>query len=381
MFPVSDSLLFFLLSVSFQSVLGSIWLDECNRTVGLQDGRVLDSQLSASSFYENFYIGSGKTVHTKPQYSRLYNTRAWCASGGRNHYIQVDLPQTLILTGIATQGFSGVNDYFVKTFRVVYSRDGAKWHRIKRVFTANSDSQKVVKNTFPVPISAQHVRVYPIRFNYNICLRMELYGCSNLTVAENSSVAVSTTPTSIAPTKPEKQNSSNSGEILSTSSPPDSLQTTATAPNVVLTQNKTVVRIPAHAPRNVSVTTGPSLPGSVPSEKTVGVAAKGGYGGGKVSRRERTLDPVMIGSLVTASFVLIVVVPFLMCLVFLRHQRQRRCFSSYAVGSYVAYGEPLASCKHSSDKDSDSVQEIDEINAIKEKFNTDEINLLSPHAV
>lgn len=102
----------------------------------------------------------------------------------------------------------------------------------------------------------------------------------------------------------------------------DSLQTTATAPNIDLTQNRTVVRIPAHASRNVTVTTGPSLSGSVPSEKTVGVAAKGGYGGGKVSRRERTLDPVMIGSLVTASFVLIVM--FLICLVFLRHQRQRR---------------------------------------------------------
>ena len=103
-----------------------------------------------------------------------------------------------------------------------------------------------------------------------------------------------------------------------------SLQTTATTPNIDLTQNRTVVRIPAHASRNVSVKTGPSLSRSVPSEKTVGVAAKGADGGGKVSRRERTLDPVMVGSLVTASFVLIVVVPFLMCLVFLRHQRQRR---------------------------------------------------------
>ena len=50
---------------------------------------------------------------------------------------------------------------------------------LPQVFTANSESQKVVKNTFPVPISARHVRVYPMRFNYNICLRMELYGCSN----------------------------------------------------------------------------------------------------------------------------------------------------------------------------------------------------------
>ena len=121
-------------------LVAALFFTECNRTVGLQDGRVLDSQLSASSFYENLYIGSGKTVHTKPQYSRLYNTRAWCASGGRNHYIQVDLTQTLILTGIATQGFSGVNDYFVKTFRVVYSRDGAKWHRIKRVSCARANS-------------------------------------------------------------------------------------------------------------------------------------------------------------------------------------------------------------------------------------------------
>ena len=56
----------------------------------------------------------------------------------------------------------------------------------------------------------------------------------------------------------------------------------------------------------------------------MGVATKGPNGGGKVSHRERTLDPVMVGSLVTASFVLIVVVPFLMCLVFLRRQRQRR---------------------------------------------------------
>lgn len=158
-----------------------MFFTECNRTVGLQDGRVLDSQLSASSFYENFYIGSGKTVHTKPQYSRLYNTRAWCASGGRNHYIQVDLTQTLILTGIATQGFSGVNDYFVKTFRVVYSRDGAKWHRIKRVSCARANFLFFI--LFPLFHFAQRQRknVYSISNNYCnlsieiLCNVLEIY--------------------------------------------------------------------------------------------------------------------------------------------------------------------------------------------------------------
>ena len=44
-------------------------------------------------------------------------------------------------------------------------------------------------------------------------------------VAENSSVAVSTTPTSIAPTKLEKPNTTNSSELLSTSSPPGNMFT------------------------------------------------------------------------------------------------------------------------------------------------------------
>ena len=35
-----------------------------------------------------------------------------------------------------------------------------------------------------------------------------------------------------------------------------------------------------------------------------------------------------------------------------------RCFSSYEVGSYVTYGVPLISGKHSSDEDNDSIQEM-----------------------
>ena len=50
--------------------------------------------------------------------------------------------------------------------------------------------------------------------------------------------------------------------------------------------------------------------------------------------------------------------PFLSFLTQMYMFRAFRCFSSYAVGSYVAYGEPLASSKHSSDKDNDSVQEM-----------------------
>ena len=83
-----------------------------------------DSQLSSPSYYENFYIG-GRTVHTKPQYARLNNDFAWCAR--RGFYIQVDLIKNTTITGIATQGFSGVNDYYVSKYRVVHSIDGLHW--------------------------------------------------------------------------------------------------------------------------------------------------------------------------------------------------------------------------------------------------------------
>jgi len=111
--------------------------------LGLQNGKVVDSQLSSPSFYEHFYVGNGKTVHTKPEYARLNNTNAWCASGGRNYYIQVDLNQTYVISGIATQGFTGVNDYYVKKYRVVYSTDGVKWQRFRIQASLNSTEEKV----------------------------------------------------------------------------------------------------------------------------------------------------------------------------------------------------------------------------------------------
>ena len=45
----------------------------------------------------------------------------------------MDFKQNVIVTGIATQGFSGVNDYYVKQYKVVYSRDGVRWNSTKKV--------------------------------------------------------------------------------------------------------------------------------------------------------------------------------------------------------------------------------------------------------
>ena len=43
----------------------------------------------------------------------------------------------------------------------------------------NHDGISVEKHNFSSPINAQFIRVHPIAHKGKICLRMELYGCSN----------------------------------------------------------------------------------------------------------------------------------------------------------------------------------------------------------
>ena len=47
----------------------------------------------------------------------------------------------------------------------------------ERVFTGNSDSGTIVRNTFAT-VWTQHVRIHPISFNARIALRWDLHGCA-----------------------------------------------------------------------------------------------------------------------------------------------------------------------------------------------------------
>ena len=43
----------------------------------------------------------------------------------------------------------------------------------------NHDGRSVASHTFIPPVYARYIRVYPMAYRYRICMRMELYGCSN----------------------------------------------------------------------------------------------------------------------------------------------------------------------------------------------------------
>ena len=106
----------------------------CVSPLGMEDDRIKDSQITASS------VLKGKSTH--PWLARLNRNiqqwGAWCPdiTGGKmfeknyDQYIQIDLLNLTKITGIATQGRSqklgGVE--YAKDYKVSYRRDGGTWY-------------------------------------------------------------------------------------------------------------------------------------------------------------------------------------------------------------------------------------------------------------
>eukprot|EP00062_Callorhinchus_milii_P000799 gi/632935272/ref/XP_007889515.1/ PREDICTED: coagulation factor VIII isoform X2 [Callorhinchus milii] len=153
-----------------------VYNPQCRVPLGLESGRIEDSQLTASS-HEGQWA---------PRLARLQNTgsiNAWRPTGPRP-WIQVDLRTPMLVHGIITQGAKRYfKQLYVKKFYITYSLDTITWKEYKAnsvmpkmVFVGNTDGTGQVKNYFNPPIVARYIRVYP-RPDKNLALRMELLGC------------------------------------------------------------------------------------------------------------------------------------------------------------------------------------------------------------
>lgn len=92
------------------------YIVDCSEALGLESGKVNDSQLSASSHFPMF----------SPLEGRLNNEKAWCTSLN-NQYLQIDLLEVRHVLALATQGYKGNFSNYVKTYEIEYSYDGVKW--------------------------------------------------------------------------------------------------------------------------------------------------------------------------------------------------------------------------------------------------------------
>ncbi|KAM4746242.1 discoidin domain-containing receptor 2 isoform 2-T2 [Anableps anableps] len=175
--------LFLLLLLQLPAASGQIDPEHCRYPLGMEDGRIPDEDLTASSrWYET----------TGPQYARLNSEDgdgAWCPKGqlepSDSQYLQIDLRRLTFLTLFGTQGryARGRGKEFARAYHLNYSRDGQLWkswkNRLgKEVLEGNKDTYGVFSNDLKPPIIARYVRVIPVtRLSTTVCMRVELYGC------------------------------------------------------------------------------------------------------------------------------------------------------------------------------------------------------------
>ncbi|XP_065161384.1 discoidin domain-containing receptor 2-like isoform X2 [Atheta coriaria] len=159
---------------------------ECRAALGMEEGRIPDHAISASSSYEAKSVG--------PQNARIRqekNGGAWCPkaqiSSEIREYLEVDLQRNHLVTWTETQGRfgNGQGQEYAEAFLVEYWRAVLnQWvvykdARGEKVLTGNSNTYLVVKQRLELPFIASKVRFIPYSEHpRTVCMRVELYGCS-----------------------------------------------------------------------------------------------------------------------------------------------------------------------------------------------------------
>uniref|UniRef100_A0AAY5EFM2 receptor protein-tyrosine kinase n=1 Tax=Electrophorus electricus TaxID=8005 RepID=A0AAY5EFM2_ELEEL len=147
----------------------------CRYALGMEDGTIPDSDITASSAWLSTGAGDG----------------AWCPAGSvfpsASEYLQVDLHTLHFLSLVGTQGrhADGHGREFARSYLLRYSRDGRHWitwkdrwgQEVREMFCNENTYDVVLKDLGP-PIIARTVRFYPLADRVmSVCLRVELYGC------------------------------------------------------------------------------------------------------------------------------------------------------------------------------------------------------------
>ncbi|XP_046825475.1 discoidin domain-containing receptor 2-like isoform X1 [Vespa crabro] len=156
---------------------------QCMLPLGMEEGRIPDDAITASSSYEMKSVG--------PQNARLRHEKnggAWCPkaqiSSAIREYLEIDLTKNHLITWTETQGRfgNGQGQEYAEAFFLEYWRD-LKWHQYKnlkrdKVLRGNSNTYLVEKQKLDLPFVASRVRFVPYsQHPRTVCMRVEIYGC------------------------------------------------------------------------------------------------------------------------------------------------------------------------------------------------------------
>ncbi|XP_066502466.1 lymphocyte antigen 75, partial [Hoplias malabaricus] len=154
----------------YMEVIYSCEQDVCVRGLGMEDGNITDSMLSASSNI------NGK----EPTQARLNGDSCWMPSGSAlNSWIQVNLTETKKITGVVIQGCP-LTDHWVTKFKVQTSVDGQSWrdYTVDGKFPGSVDRGTPETQLLGNPVSVKLIRILPLEWNNEAGLRFEILGCA-----------------------------------------------------------------------------------------------------------------------------------------------------------------------------------------------------------
>ncbi|CAH3127383.1 unnamed protein product [Pocillopora meandrina] len=165
----------------------------CNSALGLRQGIIKDSALSASSSLDEAHLANK---------GRLNGSTGWCASDNyRESYFEVDFGVAMKVSTLAIQGAEDGKGY-IKSY-IVNTKDyvDGPWTQYRqndktKVFLANVDFSSIVKNSFPSGLRGRYIRIRPKTWSDRPCLRLELYGCKS-DLQPTIIPSVSTTPSAV----------------------------------------------------------------------------------------------------------------------------------------------------------------------------------------
>jgi hypothetical protein len=96
----------------------------------MEDGRIKDSQITASSIYNQLHVASLARLH-----NNIINgyTGSWSSLGlNQGQYLQIDLNKVSYISQVATQGRPAAFDQWVTKYTLTYSLDGSTWSRVRQ---------------------------------------------------------------------------------------------------------------------------------------------------------------------------------------------------------------------------------------------------------
>merc|ERR1711971_218910 len=172
------------LLVSLESVLS---LEGCWEPLGLEDGRIGDSHIRASSSYSPESVG--------PSAGRLNSEKgggAWCPKNlitentDTQEFLEIDLEFNHVITAVVTQGrfANGRGAEFAEFYIIQYWKEGMEAFQDyvtsegEKILEGNKNTFSESKIVLDTPIVASKMRIIPYSHHpRTVCMRVEFLGC------------------------------------------------------------------------------------------------------------------------------------------------------------------------------------------------------------